>query len=126
MNALAARTAPPRRPRVGRPRHATPALVVAYVILGLFVAAAILGPVLAPYDPNQTDLPGALQGPSAEHLLGTDRYGLFTGIEVAESADLSLQVDFGDLRFKEAGKTKPVVDFHQLAFLHQDLPDTGT
>lgn len=44
------------------------------VILGLF-AVAVFAPWLAPQDPNSIDLSQAFQGPSAEHLLGTDASG---------------------------------------------------
>ena len=43
--------------------------------MAVFVLAAILGPLLAPYSPDVPDLNATLQGPSAEHLLGTDQFG---------------------------------------------------
>ncbi|MDZ8171165.1 dipeptide/oligopeptide/nickel ABC transporter permease/ATP-binding protein [Microbacterium xanthum] len=43
--------------------------------LGLVVLVAIIGPWIAPYDPNFAQLSNAFQGPSAEHLLGTDSAG---------------------------------------------------
>ncbi|WNV74217.1 ABC transporter permease [Geodermatophilus sp. DSM 44513] len=44
-------------------------------IIVVFVALAVLAPVLSPYDPNGQDLRSAIQGPSAEHWLGTDQLG---------------------------------------------------
>ena len=49
-------------------------------VFGLFIIVAlatlaILAPVISQYDPNQQNLTAALQGPSAEHLLGTDNLG---------------------------------------------------
>ena len=41
----------------------------------LFVLSAALAPWIAPYDPNALDVPARLQGPSLEHLLGTDNLG---------------------------------------------------
>lgn len=41
----------------------------------LLVAVAVVGPVLAPYDPLRLDLPAKLSGPSASHLLGADEFG---------------------------------------------------
>lgn len=44
------------------------------VVAGLIVVV-VFAPLLAPYDPAQQDIPARLQGPSAEHLLGTDELG---------------------------------------------------
>lgn len=46
-------------------------IIIVVVILG----AGILAPFLAPYDPNGIDMAQSLQGPSAQHLLGTDLLG---------------------------------------------------
>lgn len=46
---------------------------VTYLIL--LIVITIIGPWIAPHDPNQNDLRGVLQGPSAEHWLGTDALG---------------------------------------------------
>lgn len=43
--------------------------------LGIVVAIALLAPLLAPQDPNFSNLSHAAQGPSAEHWLGTDAIG---------------------------------------------------
>ena len=48
---------------------------VALVLVALLVLAAILGPILSPYDPNAVDLAARLQGPSAAHWFGTDHLG---------------------------------------------------
>ena len=49
------------------------------LIFGVLAAALILcsffSEHLTPYDPYLQDLTIAKQAPSAEHLLGTDRYG---------------------------------------------------
>lgn len=44
-------------------------------VLALLLAAAVLAPWIAPHDPLAQDLVHKLQGPSADHLLGTDRFG---------------------------------------------------
>jgi peptide/nickel transport system permease protein len=48
-------------------------------ISGGFLLIVILGslfaPLIAPYKPNALDLPHALSGPSAQHLLGSDELG---------------------------------------------------
>ncbi len=57
-----------RRPRY---RHAVP---LVFIVLGLTLAV-LLAPILAPYEPDQTDLASQLQTPSTKHVLGTDFYG---------------------------------------------------
>ena len=52
-----------------------PVALVSAVLLSLIVLAAAFAPWVAPYDPYYTDLPKAMQGPSAEHWLGTDNTG---------------------------------------------------
>ncbi len=44
------------------------------VVTGLLVLA-VFAPQIAPYDPAQLDIVNRLQGPSADHLLGTDQLG---------------------------------------------------
>lgn len=45
------------------------------VIVAAVVLVALAAPLLAPYDPTAQDVANRLQGPSAEHLLGTDHLG---------------------------------------------------
>jgi len=49
-------------------------LVGLVVVPGLLVLAAF-APQIAPYDPAHQDILNRLQGPSADHLLGTDQLG---------------------------------------------------
>lgn len=49
--------------------------VIAAVFLVALAAAAILAPVVAPYNPNAEDLVNLYAGPSTKHLLGTDELG---------------------------------------------------
>jgi peptide/nickel transport system permease protein len=44
-------------------------------IVALFAAAALLAPLIAPFDPNHQELLGRLSTPSGAHLLGTDDVG---------------------------------------------------
>jgi peptide/nickel transport system permease protein len=48
---------------------------LACALVTIFVLAAVIGPFVAPYPPNAPDLNATLQGPSWEHLLGTDQFG---------------------------------------------------
>src|SRR5690606_32064813 len=45
------------------------------VVLLLLVLAAILAPLLAPFDPDHQDFTATFQDPSTSHLLGTDDLG---------------------------------------------------
>ena len=49
--------------------------VVAAAVCSALVLLALLGPFLTPYPHDQTDITAASQGPSAQHLLGTDALG---------------------------------------------------
>ena len=49
--------------------------MVSLVVLLVIVLVAVLAPVLAPYGYEVTDKRHTLEGPSSEHLLGTDRLG---------------------------------------------------
>lgn len=68
MNTVRARSLPGARYLKGLPP-------VALVVLVLFVAAALLAPLLTPYDPDQQDLLLSLEMPSWAHWLGTDDQG---------------------------------------------------
>lgn len=56
-------------------RLMTGKMKLALLILSAILLASILAPVIAPHDPLAGDLKRALEGPSAEHLLGTDNIG---------------------------------------------------
>ena len=49
--------------------------VVSFVFIVLVILAAVLAPVLTPYEENGMDLMHRLAAPSPEHLLGTDEGG---------------------------------------------------
>ncbi|WP_114943182.1 ABC transporter permease [Microvirga calopogonii] len=46
-----------------------------FVIVGLVLLAALLAPLIAPYDPNAQQMNIRLAAPSASHWLGTDGFG---------------------------------------------------
>jgi peptide/nickel transport system permease protein len=56
-------------------REAPPALTIGLIISLLWVAAALLAPLLTPYDPIAIDATKALLPPSWSHPLGTDSVG---------------------------------------------------
>lgn len=44
-------------------------------LIGLLILAALFGPLLAPYDPTETDLSNRLRSPDLSYPLGTDSLG---------------------------------------------------
>lgn len=73
---------PPRLPRIGW---------IGIVIVGGFVAMALLAPVLSPY--RVTELSGQpLESPSGEHLLGTNAVGQDLASQLMAGARVSLFV----------------------------------
>ncbi len=96
--------------------------VLAALYLVLLVLAALLAPVLAPYDPVKQDLSSVLAGPSGSHWLGTDTLGrdvlsrLLFGIEpsllnslAAVTVFLALGVPFGILAGYRGGWVDAVI-----------------
>ncbi len=67
---------------------------VGFVIIAVMVFVSIAAPLVAPYNPNSQDLLHMLQGPSKEHIFGTDALGrdLFSRIIYGGRASLSVGV----------------------------------
>lgn len=57
-------------------------LIIGLLLVGLMIAAALLSFIWTPHDPLAAMASERLQGPSANHWFGTDRYGrdVFSGI----------------------------------------------
>ena len=79
-----------------------PLAIVSAAVLLVIVGACLLAPLLPLADPNRNDLLAALQGPGAEHLLGTDQLGrdllsriLHGGIPSLGYAGIALVVALG-------------------------------
>jgi peptide/nickel transport system permease protein len=64
--------------------------IVAFVLIALFAACALLAPVLAPYDPLVQDLGSRLRPPSSEHWLGTDSLGRDIASRILYGARISM------------------------------------
>ena len=79
------------RRRMLRRLRRRPLAVGGMVVAGLFVLAALFAPLLAPYDPADTNFDAVLQGPSAEHLMGTDDLGRDVLSRVIYGARASLE-----------------------------------
>jgi peptide/nickel transport system permease protein len=82
-----------RRARMRRRLLRRPMAIVGFVLATIFVLVAIFAPLVAPYDPGQTDFGATLAGPSPKHLLGTDDLG----------RDIFSRVIFGARASMEAG-----------------------
>ncbi|MBB6466489.1 ABC-type dipeptide/oligopeptide/nickel transport system permease subunit [Aminobacter lissarensis] len=70
-----ANTAGASRPHLLRRLARDPLALIALIFLVVIVVAAILAPVLAPFDPYDTNLRMRLRPPGGDHLLGTDTQG---------------------------------------------------
>ena len=69
-----------------------PATFAGLAIVGLIVLAAVFGPLIAPFDPAQINLPQRLSPPSAMHWFGTDELGRDILSRVIFGARLSMVV----------------------------------
>jgi len=72
LTATVPRTATRRAGRLARLGWVAVACAAFIVLVG---AVAVLAPWIAPYDPNEVDVARAYEGPSSEHILGTDSLG---------------------------------------------------
>ena len=66
--------------------------VVSFVLIVLMILAAVLAPVLTPYEEDEMDLMNRLAAPSAEHPLGTDEGGMDVLTRLLYGARVSLLI----------------------------------
>jgi len=71
-----------------------PRFIWGTIVLGIIILSAVFAPQLSPYDPVRQNLVERLQGPSAEHLLGTDQFGRDLLSRILYGGRVSLQVGF--------------------------------
>ena len=69
------------------------------VIILVFLLTSLLAPLISPYDPNKIDLGAYLQGPSREHLMGTDRLGRDLLSRIIHGGSVSMMVGLGAVGF---------------------------
>lgn len=69
-------------------------LILGLVIVLGMIAVALAAPLLAPYDPDAQDVLTFLNGPSREHLFGTDAFGRDLLSRIIYGARISLFVGF--------------------------------
>ncbi len=67
-------------------------LVVGGMLLLLLGGAALLAPLLTPYDPNAQDFDLLLQAPSPAHPFGTDNFGRDVLTRVLHGASIDLRI----------------------------------
>lgn len=79
---------------IGYVLTSNPVTLLAFSLLTVILAAAILGPSLVPYDPLQTNATRQLQAPSSAHWFGTDQLGrdVLSRVIVAARLDLIISV----------------------------------
>ena len=72
----------------------SPSLILGILMVLVFVIIGIFGDELAPYDPDKQDFKALLKPPSAEHIMGTDKYGRdsFSRVLVATKIDLQIGI----------------------------------
>lgn len=85
-----------RRPGLTRFRRNKVAVGSALVI-ALFLLVALLAPLLSPYDPLAQDLANNFQGPTREHLMGTDDLGRDTLSRLLYGARVSLGISISSV-----------------------------
>jgi peptide/nickel transport system permease protein len=84
-------------PRVGARRRTLrrlgrrPMAIAGLTVVVLFVLMALLAPLVAPYDPADTNFSSVLQGPSGSHIMGTDDLGRDVFSRVVFGARASLE-----------------------------------
>lgn len=66
--------------------------IAGFLILAIMVIAAVLGPVISPYNMDMMDLANINQGPTLKHLLGTDEVGRDVLYRVMFAGRISLAV----------------------------------
>jgi peptide/nickel transport system permease protein len=79
------------RRRALRRLRRRPMAVAGLTVAALFVLAALFAPLIAPYDPADTNFGTVLQAPSASHIMGTDDLGRDVFSRVVFGARASLE-----------------------------------
>ena len=73
-----------------RRNHLKAKLIFFTILVGILLLIAAFAKHLCPYDPCAQDLLQAMKAPSAEHILGTDRYGrdMFSRVLVGSTTSI--------------------------------------
>ncbi|MFD2830792.1 ABC transporter permease [Corticicoccus populi] len=73
--------------------------VIGGVIVLFYIIVALLAPILSPYDPYAINLENRMQGPTWEHLMGTDDKGRDILSRIIYGSRLSMGVGFAAVLF---------------------------
>ena len=65
---------------------------IGVLIVASFLIIALFADMIAPYDPNKIDILNKLQGPSLDHLVGTDQLGRDTLSRLIHGTQIALLV----------------------------------
>ena len=65
---------------------------IGVLIVASFLIIALFADVISPYDPNKIDILNKLQGPSLDHLVGTDQLGRDTLSRLIHGTQIALLV----------------------------------
>jgi len=88
-----------REPNLLMKMASRPTAMAGLVIIVAMIVLALLAPVISPYDPAQLAVRSRLQGPSLQHLFGTDDLGRDVFTRVLYSGRTSLAVGFAVVIF---------------------------
>ncbi len=70
----------------------SPSGIIGLIIIIIVFLSAIFAPIIAPYDPIELNTKDRLQGPSQNHIVGTDQYGRDTLSRIIHGGRISLSV----------------------------------
>lgn len=79
---------------IGYVLRGNPVTLLSFVMFAILIIAAVLGPLLVPYDPLASEAANALQPPSWAHWFGTDNLGrdVFSRVVIATRLDLMISI----------------------------------
>ncbi|MDF2873855.1 MAG: gsiD 2 [Sporomusa sp.] len=66
--------------------------MIGLIMLAVLIFSAVFAPVLAPYDPYESNMPNSLKPPTTAHLMGTDELGRDILSRILYGARISLIV----------------------------------
>ncbi len=79
--------------------YSNKAALAGLIILSIYALMLVFGPLIAPYDPYEIQLENKLQGPSMEHLMGTDDKGRDILSRILYGSYLTIGVGFSAVLF---------------------------